>query len=167
MVRDELRELIAPLPGDRLDPGADLGVRLRSPGLGQARVRDVPNDRVLEHVLGLASEGGRGPDEDQTLPLQLVESACDIVVSRLCQRSRPEDATHHGRLLKGPMDGSRQPVNPRRHERLHAVWNGRRCRTGCAPMAILVDHRSLVDEPLDDLLDEEWVALRLGQDLGA
>src|SRR5205823_4364882 len=56
-------------------------------------------------------------------------------------------------------------IDARRNERLHAVRDGWRRGPGCAPMAILADDGALVDEPLDDLLDVERVALRLGQDL--
>ena len=56
VVGDELRELVGAFPGDRLDPRAHLCMRPRPARLRQARVRDIPDDRVLEHVLGLSGD---------------------------------------------------------------------------------------------------------------
>ena len=63
------------------------------------------------------------------------------------------------------MHRGREPVNARRHERLHAVRDRWGCSVGCAPVVILANDRALVDEALDDLLDEEGVALGLGENL--
>src|SRR5439155_22388013 len=83
MVRHELRKLVGAVSGNRLDPGADLGVRSGSAGLGKAGIGNVPDPGVLEHVFRLAGERRRRADEDKTLALEIEKRRGDVLAGLL------------------------------------------------------------------------------------
>ena len=149
---DHLGQLVA-AAGHALEPGGDLGMRPRATRLRHARVGDVTDQRVAEPVLRLAGHAARRARHDEAAPLERLQGAARL---RHAQRPGPEEAPHHRRLLDDALLLGRQAVEPRGEQRLDGVREedarGGRSRH---PSVLLAHDGALVDQPPQQLLDEE------------
>ena len=133
-------------------------------GTREGLVRDVARQHVLEAVLRLAGEGGSGPTSDEIARHQGCDRRVEPGPSPSTRRAtapgqnvRPTTAAACRRAASGRLE----EVDPRREYRLHRVGDlDRLDLSGGAPPLAVEHHLPAVDEPADDLLQEEGVPAR-------
>ena len=168
VVGQELGHLAPALAERRLDPLAHAGVRGGPVAPGQGLVGDVAGEDVLEDQLALAGHRRADPAEHEVAPLEAVQRLLHLVglaVQEAGDGAGPEDPADDGRGLHRALLGRRQQVDPRRQHALDGV--GQRHLLDAlrrAPAAGLVHDQALVDQPAQDLLQEERIALGPLQD---
>ena len=82
VVREQLCQLARPLAARLLDPGGGLRVGAASLRPRQARVRDVADEHVLEHVFPLAGDRRRHPLEHELSAAKRPQRGVEIVDPR-------------------------------------------------------------------------------------
>ena len=85
-----------------LDERRDDTMAFPSRGPGQRPVRDLACEHMFEDELSIVGHArGRSPS-DEVSPLQIVQDVVEIalIALKLRDRTSPEDATDHGRILE-------------------------------------------------------------------
>ena len=176
VMRQQLPELAGPLTGDLLEPLGDLGVRDSPVAQRDGVVGDVARQDVLEDVLLLPGERRPDPVAHQLAVLQVAQALVELRVeaARLgrarrepAHRSAPEHPPDHRGGLEGALVRRDQQVDAGGEHALHRVGQVDLLdpRLG-PPPAVLAGDQPPVDEPAQDLLEEERVALRALEDPG-
>ena len=127
VVAEDLGELLVAAAGRVLDPGDHGRVGLDAPRAGQARVRDVAREDVVEHQLPLAGERRRLALPDEAGGDQGVELGVGVATTaEPGDRARPERPPDDRRVLDRALLGRRQEVDARCDDALHGVRKRRR-----------------------------------------
>ncbi len=141
----------------RAEPRGERPVEPCPLSLREAAVRDVADQHVAEAERDLARDGGERLAREQLAVDEIGERGVDVERRiQLGDRPAPEHAADEGAVTHDRPRRGRQPVDPRRDQRLHRVRDPHRG----GPVALLGEHP-------DRLLDEERVALRLVEQRGA
>ena len=169
VVREQVGELAGPVARRALEPVCDDGMRRAPLAPGDAVVRDVAGEDVLEDVLGLTGERRAEPGLHEVALLQpgQLGGRGDPVAGQQVHGLGPEDPSDHRRGLQHPLVGGVEQVDARGQHPLDAVrdLHAVHVRQG-APAPVVADDQALVDEPAQDLLDEEGVPLGAPEDPG-
>jgi hypothetical protein len=94
-----------------------------APCLGDARVRHLPGQGVLEGVLALAGGRRAGARPDEVAVLEHVEARLRPVED-MRNRARPEHTTDHRRSLERSLLRRRQAIDARGEHGVYRVRNG-------------------------------------------
>ena len=168
VVGEELRVLAPPFAGGLLQPSGHGGVGGHAFPPGQALIRHVPGQHVLEGELRLAGDRGRQPGQHQVPFLQVAETRVEsgrLAIQQATDRARPEHAAHHRGALQGVLLGRGQQVDAGGQHGLDRVGDDDVADVlRGAPPVSGPDDPALVDEVTDDLLQEERVPFRAFQD---
>src|SRR5438132_11693525 len=150
--------LIAPLAA-AFEPAGETRVQLRPLRLRQAAIRDLAGERVLDRILTLARQRRSCASANEVAIGEQFEigRAPDELIDRAC----PEDAADDRRRLQRRLLCRRQQVDAGGEYRLHGVGHLESRGQLCAgPTAAAAREHAAVDQRGQQLLDEEWVALR-------
>src|SRR5438093_6614865 len=112
--------MLLPSPVLLLEPVTERGVETSSAGLGDAGVRDLARERVLDRVLPLPGNRRAAATTDEVAFFEQVEIR-PLPSEQVDQRAGPERAADHGRRLQRGLLGRGQPVDAGSQDRMHGV----------------------------------------------
>ena len=164
---EQLTELVCAAARELFDPSGDLCMGSCAPDLGQGRVGDVPDQGVLEGVLGVIGKTRSRRRGDQTAPFKRQQSRWDLVTQRSLERVGPEQPADDRGLLEHALVEVGQGIDASRQEREQRV--GQRClgeASGAVPSTVLPDQHLFLDQAAHDLLEEEGVTVGFSEDVG-
>jgi hypothetical protein len=160
VVRGELRGLHVAVGRNALDPLRHPAVQVAALGVRKRAVGDIARERVLERELLEAGHHGFGARQDQPPPAQRGDG---LLVD--ADRRRPEDAPDHRAATESVALVRLEQVDPSGNDAVHGVRDrDLREPTGRGPAAVVPLERTLLDQHLKHLLDEERIALCARED---
>ena len=168
MVADDLADLLGALAEGRLEPAAVVVMHPQTLGLGDRRVRDLAEQRVLEAMDAPLARGALVGLDDEVAPgglSQQVEARCGA--GNGSERRRREEPADDRCSVKQPLHLRRHAIEPRRDESLQ----GRRDLDGADlaqrdPAAVPPLDATGLDERAQELFDVQRIALRTRDDIG-
>src|SRR5712692_9151608 len=160
MVGEQCRLLRRPLPECGLEVTGDPAVEVAALLGQQTRLGRFLRQRVLEDVLTL---GRGGKLSDQLRAEQVGQGAVQLgrLVAEGAQRAVPKVSADHRGVLEERLGRGGQPIDaradhPAKRGRDRPLLGG---APGCPAIALAPEH-AFLDQPTDDLLEEERISLR-------
>ena len=130
----------------------------------EASVSHIAGERVLDRKFWLADNRRARPRPYEVAVLEDVQVRFDAF-QQLGDRTSPERSADHGGRLEGRLFRWLQQVDARREHSLHRVGNDEVVgKVPHRPVAVASLEHALIDQCANELLDEEWIALRARED---
>src|SRR5207245_9555480 len=105
---------------EALDPGGEVGVQPTPPRLGQARVRHLARQRMLEAELALTRQHRAGPPADEVALFE--DPPVDVgAPGQLRDGPGPDDPADHGSCLESYLGRGAEQVHPGGQDGLYGV----------------------------------------------
>jgi len=161
VVRKERRSLV---PERVLEPAREGCVETRAAGLGQALVRDLPCERVLDRVFAFAGHGRAGPAAYEVALLE--DAEVGLALDELVHRPGPEDPADRRRRLECLLLRLLEQVDPGGEHGLDRIRDREvRRELRERPAAVVAPEQVAVDQRREQLLDERVALSPLGDDI--
>ena len=130
----------------------------------EASVGHIAGERVLDRKFWLADNRRARPKPNEVAFLEDVQVRFDAF-QQLGDGTSPERSADHGGRLEGRLFRWLQQVDARREHSLHRVGNDEVAgKVPHRPVAVASLEHALIDQCANELLDEEWIALRARED---